>query len=60
MPIINCPDCGHLKAFHHGVEKQVMSKESSSHCFKESLSGCHATIEFDKDKWLECECKQSY
>jgi transcription elongation factor Elf1 len=60
MSIINCPGCGHLKVFHHGVEKKVMSKEGSSYCSKESLSGCHVTIESDKDKFLECDCKELY
>jgi hypothetical protein len=49
---IKCPDCGHLKAFHH--------VSSSDCCSKEFLSGCHFSIEFDKDKWLECECNKEY
>lgn len=48
---IKCPDCGHLKAFHHAA---------GGSCTKESLSGCHFSIEFDKDKWLECECEINY
>jgi hypothetical protein len=58
MTEIKCPECGHLKVFHHGNEHHVVSQESS--CSKESLSGCHFTIEIDKDKCLECDCNKNY
>jgi uncharacterized Zn finger protein (UPF0148 family) len=48
---IKCPDCGHLKVFHH---------VGSSSCVKESLSGCHFSIESKEDKWLECDCNKVY
>lgn len=56
---IKCPDCGHLKAFHHGIVGYHVTKEGNS-CSKESLSGCHFSIELDKDKRLECECEKTY
>jgi hypothetical protein len=51
MPIINCSDCGHLKAFHHAA---------TGNCSKESRSGCHFSVEIDKEKFLECECYKTF
>ena len=59
MPIINCPDCGHLKAFHHGMVGFHVTTEGSS-CSKKSLNGCHFSVEIDKEKFLECECNKSF
>lgn len=55
---IKCPDCSHLKVFHHSREHQVVSQENN--CNKESLSGCHFTVENEKEKWLECDCNKVY
>jgi hypothetical protein len=48
---LKCPECGHLKVFHHEVDSEKCCKK---------LKGCHFTIENKKDKWIECDCKEIY
>jgi hypothetical protein len=48
---IKCPECSHLKIFHHEVDCEKCCKK---------VAGCHFTIENKKDKWIECDCKKIY